>query len=263
MTTQDIKEEITNIMHDDPYVLPIASANTLGGIKIGSTLTINAQGTVEVDFSQVNVVPGLKELVETIIKTPDTTKASKTQFGVVKVGDGIAVNEGTISVSFADTPVNNNMKASTTQFGVVKIKANGGLGVADGVISLDTLNLPESEYNRLRGPQGIQGPQGPQGPKGDTGATGPQGPQGATGATGAKGAKGDTGATGPAGPSYDDSDVRSLINTEKNRIDEFLRTLNASIQSEIEDLFDDAQWIQNNFPEGSIGSSSNFGQNDV
>lgn len=267
MTTQDIKYEIKEIMKQDPYTLPIATAEKLGGVRIGNTLTINSTtGTIEVDFSQVQVVPGLKELIEKTIRETTAAKASKSQFGVVKIGDGIKVNDGNISVDFKDQPINEDMKASTTNFGIVKIQANGGINVTGGVISLDTSNLPQAEYELLRGPQGIQGPKGDKGDKGDTGATGPKGDtgsQGPRGYQGEKGAKGDTGATGPAGPSYDDTDVKNLINTEKNRITTLLDELNNKIQTKMENLLADATWVQQHFPEGQVGGSSNFGQNDV
>lgn len=267
MTTQDIKYEIKEIMKQDPYTLPIATAEKLGGVRIGNTLTINSTtGTIEVDFSQVQVVPGLKELIEKTIRETTAAKASKSQFGVVKIGDGIKVNDGNISVDFKDQPINEDMKASTTNFGIVKIQANGGINVTGGVISLDTSNLPQAEYELLRGPQGIQGPKGDKGDKGDTGATGPKGDtgsQGPRGYQGEKGAKGDTGATGPAGPSYDDTNIRTLITNEKNRIDQFIATLDSEIKDEMETLLADATWVQQHFPEGQTGSSSNFGQSDV
>lgn len=271
MTTQDIKYEIKEIMKQDPYTLPIATAEKLGGVRIGNTLTINSTtGTIEVDFSQVQVVPGLKELIEKTIRETTAAKASKSQFGVVKIGDGIKVNDGNISVDFKDQPINEDMKASTTNFGIVKIQANGGINVTGGVISLDTSNLPQAEYELLRGPQGIQGPKGDKGDKGDTGATGPKGDTGPQGPRGYQGEKGDTGAKGDPGNDADTTainnslnDLSNRINTEKGRIDAFIRDLDANIKDEIEDLLDDAAWVQQNFPQGQTGSSSNFGQSDV
>ena len=92
------------------------------------------------------------------------------------------------------------------------------------------------------------------------------------GEKGEKGEKGDSG----SGSSYDDTDLRTAISnlqsalsdanttveSERDRLSGLINNLDQSIQDKIENLFDDATWIQNNFPEGS-GSSSNFGQQDV
>jgi len=165
MTVNDIKNAVTNIFNDpeNSYILPVATSSTLGGIKIGPGLNINSAGTLSVDFSSIdplNGIDGLDGLVENIIKTKASVRASKNNFGVVKVGKGIAVTEGVIR------------------------------------IDVDSLSadLSSSELEALRGPQG------PQGPKGDTGATGPQGLTGATGATGPQGPQGPKGDTGPQGP---------------------------------------------------------------
>jgi len=61
--------------------------------------------TMSVDFSGVqNGVDGLDGLVEQIIKNGTNAKASKLAYGVVKVGDGIDVNNGVISVTLTQGP---------------------------------------------------------------------------------------------------------------------------------------------------------------
>lgn len=70
--------------HDDVYVkkvdakLPIATTTTLGGIKVGDGLEIEADGTLN---TKVEIVDG-----------------SKTTKGIVQVGDNINVTNGVISV---------------------------------------------------------------------------------------------------------------------------------------------------------------------
>lgn len=63
------------------YVLPVASQSTLGGVKVGSGLTINSGGTLSADAQPIGI-------------------ATTAQTGVVKIGEGINVDSaGTISVT--------------------------------------------------------------------------------------------------------------------------------------------------------------------
>lgn len=55
------------------YTLPIASSSVLGGIKIGANITLDTDGTLNIN------------------------NASQVNYGIVKVGSGIAVNNGIIS----------------------------------------------------------------------------------------------------------------------------------------------------------------------
>lgn len=59
------------------------------------------------------------------------------------------------------------------------------------------------------------------------------------------------------------SDANTTANTEYGRLSNLIDNLNSSIQTKIESLFDDSTWVQQNFPEGSTGGGSNFGQSDV
>lgn len=76
---------------------------------------------------------------------------------------------------------------------------------------------------------------------------------------------------------YDDTELRTAISnlntaindanttatTEYGKLNNLIRDLDSSIQTKIENLFDDSTWIQQNFPEGTTGGGSNFGQADV
>lgn len=76
---------------------------------------------------------------------------------------------------------------------------------------------------------------------------------------------------------YDDTELRGLIANLDKAIDsvsataddtagdlsDLLTNLDNSIKTKVESLLDDATWVQNNFPEGTTGSASNFGQSDV
>ena len=111
------------------------------------------------------------------------------------------------------------------------------------VVKTGTNSAPTFTFNFT----GIKGEKGDKGDKGDTGATG------ATGSSG-------TGTT----VTYDDTELRGLIadldsalnglsdtaDSEKDRLDDVIDGLDSEIQDKIEDLFDDATWIQNNWPAG-------------
>lgn len=76
---------------------------------------------------------------------------------------------------------------------------------------------------------------------------------------------------------YDDTELRTAISnlntaindanttatTEYGKLNDLIRDLDSSIQTKIENLFGDSTWIQQNFPEGTTGGGSNFGQSDV
>lgn len=76
---------------------------------------------------------------------------------------------------------------------------------------------------------------------------------------------------------YDDTELRTAISnlntaindanttatTEYGKLNTLINNLDSSIQTKIENLFDDSTWIQQNFPAGTTGGGSNFGQSDV
>lgn len=92
------------------YVLPPASASTLGGIKVGSNLSITADGVLSATDTKYTLPP-----------------ATKTILGGVKVGDGINVSDdGTISVTAVSYPIS---------------VANGGTGANTAAAALVNLGI--------------------------------------------------------------------------------------------------------------------------
>lgn len=93
---------------------------------------------------------------------------------------------------------------------------------------------------------------------------------------GEKGDKGDPGASGTS-EAYDHTaletaiaalrqsldDANVIANQEKQRLNALINGLDESIRIKIEQLLDDAQWVQENLPENTPGGQSNFGQDDV
>lgn len=152
---EDVINALINFIKNHRGDLPIATKELLGVIMVGATLTITNQGVLDVDIEEI------EKIIKKYIKgegSSDFPKASKEEYGVVKIGDGIAVNDGVISVSFGELPEqtkqdllnlvlkfireNANFRATYNRYGVVKIKEGGGILVNDGVISIDPIAIP-------------------------------------------------------------------------------------------------------------------------
>lgn len=83
--TVDTKGRVTAGSNPAGYSLPIASASTLGGVRIGSGVSIDASGVISVSGGYT---------------LPDATTSTK---GGVIVGTGLGVTAGTISVTYGST----------------------------------------------------------------------------------------------------------------------------------------------------------------
>jgi hypothetical protein len=111
--------EISTPTPSAPYVLPAATASTLGGVKIGANVTVAEDGTISV-------------------ATPYTLPiAAASVLGGIKVGSGLSIaGDGTLSTSGGVTSVNGIQGAVTvsttdenTASGVTLI-ADSGIGTA-------------------------------------------------------------------------------------------------------------------------------------
>lgn len=108
---QEVVQKIENIVNNhfdlDPQDLPTASTTKKGCIKVGAGLSMSGD-TMSVDLSNVpggaNGINGIDGIVEQIIKNQSSVRASKNNYGVVRVGDGIDVTNGIISVSLTQGP---------------------------------------------------------------------------------------------------------------------------------------------------------------
>lgn len=126
--TQDLAADRSWTITIPTYVLPTASASTLGGIKVGSGLAINGSGVLSATYSY------------------SLPTASPTTLGGIKVGSGLAINAfGVLSATYIyDLPV-----ATAVSLGGVMVGA--GLAIdGDGVLSA-TYALPIATSTILGG----------------------------------------------------------------------------------------------------------------
>ena len=151
--------------HANNYSLPAATSNTLGGVKIGSNISVS-NGTVSVPYGNTstagvvkvgsNITSGSNGLISVPI-------GSTSVLGVVKTGNNITNSSGTISVPYGNTStagvvkVGSNLTSgvnglisvpvgSTSVLGVVKIGSN--ISVSNGVISIP--NASNSVYGVVK-----------------------------------------------------------------------------------------------------------------
>lgn len=94
------------------YSLPTASSSTLGGIKVGSRLSIS-NGVLSADNQSFSL-----------------PTASSTTLGGVKVGSGLSISSGVLSANVQSLPT-----ASSSTLGGVKV--GDGLSISNGVLSAD------------------------------------------------------------------------------------------------------------------------------
>jgi hypothetical protein len=109
------------------YTLPTATDSRLGGVKIGSGVTVTNDGTISVNEYQLSA-------------------ATQNDLGGVKIGSGVNVDSaGTISVDSYTLPT-----ASTETLGGVKIGSGVNVDSA-GTISVDSYTLPTASSETLGG----------------------------------------------------------------------------------------------------------------
>ena len=184
------------------YTLPTATPTRLGGVKIGSNITIT-NGVISVappfsgNYNDLTNKP-------TIPSAYTLPTASTSVLGGVKVdGSTITINNGVISSTGGSgggaRVTESNTAPTNPSAGDLWWDTTGG----NLFIYYDSNWVPATITTI--GPVGPKGDKGDIGPRGNTGATGSRGdtgatgPKGDTGATGATGPKGDTGATGATG----------------------------------------------------------------
>lgn len=142
------------------YTLPTASSSTLGGVKIGSGLTINTNGVVSADvtsstltayakttdLSEVATSGSYNDLSDkpTIPSAYTLPTASSTVLGGVKIGSNISVSNSTISVTKSNvtsalgyTPATTNDASFTGTTMVQTLTVSSALNIPGGSIWIE------------------------------------------------------------------------------------------------------------------------------
>lgn len=81
------------------YTLPAATSSTLGGVKIGSNITVSSS---TISISKTNVTTALGYTPPTTDTKYTLPNATSSTLGGVKIGSNITVNSGTISLTKAN-----------------------------------------------------------------------------------------------------------------------------------------------------------------
>ena len=121
------------------YHLPIASATTLGGIKVGNNLTIETDGTLNAESTEYNL-----------------PVASSSTLGGVKIGNGLTIADAVASVNVDSTldadsanPLRNSVITSNLNTLTSSVQTAGSaitslsttVGTLSGTVSTNTSNI--------------------------------------------------------------------------------------------------------------------------
>lgn len=121
------------------YHLPIASATTLGGIKVGTNLTIEEDGTLNAESTEYNL-----------------PVASSSTLGGVKIGSGLTIADAVVSVNVDSTldadsanPLRNSVITSNLNTLTSSVQTAGSaitslsttVGTLSGTVSTNTSNI--------------------------------------------------------------------------------------------------------------------------
>ena len=133
------------------YTLPTASSSTLGGVKIGSGLTINTSGVVSADVTSSTLTAYAKTTDLSAVATSGSyndlsnkptipsaytlPNATSSTLGGVKIGNNISVTNGTISLSQTDvtSALGYTPPASDTTYGDATTTSSGLMSSTDKV----------------------------------------------------------------------------------------------------------------------------------
>lgn len=142
------------------YTLPTASSSTLGGVKVGSGLTINTSGVLSADVTASTLtayakITDLSAVAKTGSYNDLTNKptipaaymlpnATSSTLGGVKVGSNISVSNGTISIAKSNvtsalgyTPATTNNASFTGTTMVQTLTVSSALNIPGGSIWIE------------------------------------------------------------------------------------------------------------------------------
>lgn len=150
---------------DTKYTLPAADASTLGGIKVGSNLTIDASGVLSgtvnpytLPIATTNVVGGIKvgsnlsvdaTGVLSALDSYSLPTASTVTLGGVKVGNNLSIDASGV-LSAVDT-VYTLPVATTNSVGGIQVGSNLSIDASGVLSALDSYTLPVADTTTLGG----------------------------------------------------------------------------------------------------------------
>lgn len=148
------------------YTLPTAGSSVLGGVKVGTTLSVSSDGKIDVVTSKLvtagTSAAGLmsaadKKKLDHIAANannytytlPDATTTVK---GGVKIGSNLTVSGGTISLTKSNVtsalgytpPTTNTTYGAATNSTLGLVKIGGGLNVTSGLITAASLAMGQA-----------------------------------------------------------------------------------------------------------------------
>lgn len=138
----------------ESYILPAATASVLGGVKIGSNISVS-DGTISLTSGNISNALGYTPAnagdIPAQYELPEATNA---QLGGIRVGDNLSIENGVLSLSAYDvenalgyTPANANdsyelPQATSTTLGGIRVGNN--LTISNGVLSLTSSDVAQA-----------------------------------------------------------------------------------------------------------------------
>jgi len=126
---------------DTTYTLPVASSTVLGGIKVGTNLSIDESGVLSAATGSYTL-PTASTTTLGGVKVDGTTVLISSEGVISAVSSGGSVYQAGVGLTFntSTSPITINANyASATVFGVIKVGSN--LSVTDGVLSASAPNV--------------------------------------------------------------------------------------------------------------------------
>lgn len=100
LTDNTLLNFLNNYFKQHPTVLPIATTSSLGVVMVGKGLAIDTNGILSVKINDPNDPDSdIENIIYNLFQDSSKLWARKDRYGVVKIGDGIDVNDGIISVN--------------------------------------------------------------------------------------------------------------------------------------------------------------------
>ena len=133
----DLTMDDFTIIND--YVLPVASASVLGGVKIGNGITINSDGTISVNLDSYVTTESLSETLQSYVTTESLSETLQTYATKTEVTNGLDTKQDNLVSGTNIKTINGESILGsgdiTIKGGTVTISMNSNLGNQTGASS--------------------------------------------------------------------------------------------------------------------------------